>query len=203
LPVSFISCASSASITWERIASRRRPAFSSHLISSIDSSRQSSSRRGESVLPVRHRQAISASHPLPVIFVSSSTDETDLIVLAIAAESWPSKLMGAQFAEESLQESHVCCSLSARARLGGVICSEKWRVNRFDYHAGTLSNYGSAFQVQVTAYLDEFGGSSIRRIDAFYLCDQFQSRVRMPKLWLPLRWFMKNRLVTHYKKAPL
>jgi len=46
----------------------------------------------------------------------------------------------------------------ARARLGGVICSEKWRVNRFDYHAGTLSNYGSAFQVQITAYLDEFGG---------------------------------------------
>lgn len=39
-----------------------------------------------------------------------------------------------------------------------MICSEKWRVNRFDYHAGTLSNYGSAFQVQVTAYLDEFGG---------------------------------------------
>jgi hypothetical protein len=28
----FFSCASSASITWERIASRRRPAFSSHLI---------------------------------------------------------------------------------------------------------------------------------------------------------------------------
>ena len=27
LPVSFISCASSASITWERIASRRRPAL--------------------------------------------------------------------------------------------------------------------------------------------------------------------------------
>ena len=27
LPVSFISCASSASITWERTASRRRPAF--------------------------------------------------------------------------------------------------------------------------------------------------------------------------------
>src|SRR5208282_1966388 len=28
----FISCASSASITWERTASRRRPAFSSHLL---------------------------------------------------------------------------------------------------------------------------------------------------------------------------
>jgi hypothetical protein len=34
-----------------------------------------------------------------------------------------------------------------------VICSEEWRVNSFDYHAGTLSNYGSAFRVQVTAYL--------------------------------------------------
>jgi hypothetical protein len=45
---------------------------------------------------------------------------------------------------------------SERARLGGVICSEKWRVNRFDYHAGTLSNYGSAFRVQVTAYLTDY-----------------------------------------------
>src|ERR1017187_1664229 len=34
VPVSFISCASSASITWERTASRRRPAFSSHLFTS-------------------------------------------------------------------------------------------------------------------------------------------------------------------------
>jgi hypothetical protein len=33
--VSFISCASSASITWERIASRRRPAFSSHLVTPV------------------------------------------------------------------------------------------------------------------------------------------------------------------------
>jgi hypothetical protein len=46
----------------------------------------------------------------------------------------------------------------ARARLGGVICSEKWRVNRIGYHAGKLSNYGSAFQAQVTAYLNGFGG---------------------------------------------
>jgi hypothetical protein len=41
------------------------------------------------VLPVRHHQAISASHPLPIIFVGSSTNETDLIVLAIATEPWP------------------------------------------------------------------------------------------------------------------
>src|SRR5438132_6423734 len=32
-PLSFIFCASSASITWERTASRRTPAFSSHLVS--------------------------------------------------------------------------------------------------------------------------------------------------------------------------
>jgi hypothetical protein len=66
---------------------------------------------GERVLPVRHEQAISASHLLPVIFVGSSTNETDLIVLAIATESWPSKPMGAKFSEESPQESHVCRSL--------------------------------------------------------------------------------------------
>jgi hypothetical protein len=35
LPVSFISSASSASITWDRTASRRRPAFSSHLVATV------------------------------------------------------------------------------------------------------------------------------------------------------------------------
>jgi hypothetical protein len=63
------------------------------------------------VLPVRHQRAISTVHPLPVIFIRSSTNETDLIVLAIATESWPSKPMGAKFSEESLQECHVCPSL--------------------------------------------------------------------------------------------
>jgi hypothetical protein len=63
-------------------------------------------------MSVRHQQAISALHPLPVVFVGSSTNETDLIVLAIATQSWPSKPMGAQFTEESLQECHVCRSLS-------------------------------------------------------------------------------------------
>jgi hypothetical protein len=97
--------------------------------SSIDSFRQSSPRQGETVLPVRHQQAIGASHPLPVIFVGSSTNETDLIVLAIATESWPRKPMGAKFSEESLQESHVCLSLPQQARLGGGTCSEECRVN--------------------------------------------------------------------------
>jgi hypothetical protein len=72
------------------------------------------------VLPVRHQQAISAAHPLPVIFIGSSASETDLIVLAIAPESRPGKSMGAKFSEESLEESHVCGSLSHRP-VGAVI----------------------------------------------------------------------------------
>jgi hypothetical protein len=68
------------------------------------------------VLPLCHEQAISASHPLPVIFVGSSINEADLIVLAIAAVSWRSKPMGAQFFEVSPQESHVCRSLPHWAR---------------------------------------------------------------------------------------
>jgi hypothetical protein len=63
------------------------------------------------MFPVCYQQAIRTLHFLPVIFVGSSTDETDLIVLAIAAESRPSKLMRAQFAKESLQKFHVCHSL--------------------------------------------------------------------------------------------
>ncbi len=63
------------------------------------------------MLPIRHQQAIRTLHPFPVILVRSSTNETDLIVLAIATESWPSKPMGAKFYEESLQEFHDCPSL--------------------------------------------------------------------------------------------
>jgi hypothetical protein len=63
------------------------------------------------VLPVHHQQAISTLHSLPVIFISSSTTETDLIVLSIAIHSWPSKPMGAKFCKESLREFHVCPSL--------------------------------------------------------------------------------------------
>jgi hypothetical protein len=118
---------------------------------SMDGSGRSSRSRAERVLFVRQQQAINASHAFPVVFVGSSTDEADLIVLAIAVESWPTKLMGAQIAKESLKESHVCCSLPRGAKLGGATCSEKWRVNRFDYFSGTLSNYGSALEVRVTA----------------------------------------------------
>ena len=35
------------------------------------------------MLPVRHEQAISTVHTLPVIFIRSATNETDLIVLAL------------------------------------------------------------------------------------------------------------------------
>jgi len=108
------------------------------------------------VLPVRHQQAISAAHPLPVIFIGSSASETDLIVLAIAPESRPGKSMGAKFSEESLEESHVWFAF-APASWCRNLC-EKWRVNRFDYAAGTHSNYGSAFQVQVTVRVGECGG---------------------------------------------
>jgi hypothetical protein len=41
---------------------RFNPAHCNGLFSSIDSSRQTIPRQGESVLPVRHQQAISASH---------------------------------------------------------------------------------------------------------------------------------------------
>jgi hypothetical protein len=64
------------------------------------------------LLPVHHQRAISTAHSLPVIFKRSSTNDTDLIVLSIATESWPSKAMGARFADESLQECHVSPSLS-------------------------------------------------------------------------------------------
>ena len=72
-------------------------------------------------------------------------------MLSIATESWPSKPMGAQFSDESLQECHVRPSLSHGSGLGGVRYSE--RVNRFDYHQGALSNYESAFQVRVNGGL--------------------------------------------------
>jgi len=106
--------------------------------------------QGERVRFVRHQQAINATHPLPVILIGSSADKTDLIVPATVVESWPSKLMGAQVVKESLQEIHVFCSLP-RVRLGGATGSERWRVKRFDYYTATLSTYGSAAQVQVTA----------------------------------------------------
>jgi hypothetical protein len=100
--------------------------------SSVDSSRGSSLRQGKRVLPVSHQQVISASHPLPVIFVGSSTKDTALIVLPTAAASGPSKPMGAQFSKETLPKPHVCRSFPrARATLGGATCCEKWRVNRF------------------------------------------------------------------------
>jgi hypothetical protein len=101
---------------------------------------------------VRRQQAIHTLHPLPVIFIRSSTNETDLIVLAVATESWPSKPMGAQVYEESLQKCHDCPSLRHGPELGGGIVLKR-RVNPCDHYAGALSNYGSAFRVQVTAYL--------------------------------------------------
>jgi hypothetical protein len=82
-------------------------------------------------LPVRHQQAISTVHLLPVILIRRSTNETDLIVLPIATEARPSKPMGAQFSEESLQECHDCLSLRHGPELGGGIVLKR-RVNQFD-----------------------------------------------------------------------
>ena len=59
-----------------------------------------------------HQQAIRAVHCVPIVFVGIATNQTDLIVLSIVTESWPSKPMGAKFSDESLQECHVCPSLS-------------------------------------------------------------------------------------------
>jgi len=64
------------------------------------------------LLPVHHQQPIGAVHLLPVIFIRSSTNETDLIVLSLVTESWPRKLMGTKLSNKSLQERHVCPSLS-------------------------------------------------------------------------------------------
>ena len=83
------------------------------------------------MLRVRQQQAISTVHPLPVVFIRRSTNETDLIVLPIAIESWPSKPMGAQFSDESLQEFHVYPSLRHGPELGSGIVLKR-RVNQFD-----------------------------------------------------------------------
>jgi hypothetical protein len=49
-----------------------------------------------------------------------------------------------------------------------VIRSEEWRVNRFDYRLGILSNYQSAVQVQVTSHLDVYlTGLWVLRLFAF------------------------------------
>ena len=74
-------------------------------------------------------------------------------MLTIATESWPSKLMGAHFVEESLPESLVGCSLPrgpdsvARPvqKSGGCIDLTATR---------SLIQHGSASQVHVTASLD-------------------------------------------------
>jgi hypothetical protein len=85
------------------------------VVCSIGSSWQSNPRHGERILPGRHEQAIRAAHSLPVIFVGGSTNKADLIVLAVAVESWPSKPVGAEVSEESLKEFHVVARLR-RAR---------------------------------------------------------------------------------------
>jgi hypothetical protein len=83
------------------------------LFSSIDSSRRSSPRQGERVLPVRHQQPISPSHHSPVIFVSSSTKRAYLIMTAIGINAWPGEPMRATSSEKPLQKVH-CLTPSLR-----------------------------------------------------------------------------------------
>jgi hypothetical protein len=77
------------------------------------------------LLTVHHQQTISTVHTLPVIFIRSAANETDLIVLTIATESLPRKPMRARSPDESLQECHGLSFASHGPELGGVICSEK------------------------------------------------------------------------------
>ena len=84
------------------------------------------------MLPVHHQQAISTLHPLPVIFISSSTTETDLIdLLAIATHSRPSKPMGAKFSRGvAARISCLFLRFGTGRSFGGVIVLKR-RVNRF------------------------------------------------------------------------
>jgi len=73
---------------------------------SVYTSWPTSLRRGE--LYVRYQQTIRALHPVPVIFVLISAQQTDLIVLPVGTESRPGELMRAHFSAESLPEFHFC-----------------------------------------------------------------------------------------------
>src|SRR5579859_348029 len=54
----------------------------------------------------RNQQVVGAAHHLPVIFVSGSTSDADLIVAAVAVEAGPSELVLAALSEKFLQEIH-------------------------------------------------------------------------------------------------
>jgi hypothetical protein len=83
------------------------------------------------LLSAHHQQTISALHPLPIMFICSSTNETDLIVLVTGTESWPTKLMGAKFSDDPLQKCHVCPPLSHGPDSVALDLFWKRRVNRF------------------------------------------------------------------------
>ena len=56
------------------------------------------SKRG--LFPAYHQKTIRAVHRLPIVFIGIATNDTDLIVLSIVTESWPSKPMGAKLSHE-------------------------------------------------------------------------------------------------------
>jgi hypothetical protein len=73
-------------------------------------------------LYVRYQQTIRTLHPVPVIFVLISAQQTDLIVLPIGAESRPGELMGAHFSAKSLPEFHFCPLRVNAGQIGSAIC---------------------------------------------------------------------------------
>jgi hypothetical protein len=69
-------------------------------------------------------------------------------MLSMVTEAWPSKPVGAKFSDEPLQECHIDPSLSQGQDSVAFELWRKWRVNLFDYHWDTLSNYQSAMRVR-------------------------------------------------------
>lgn len=142
----------------------------------IGSSGQSSPLHGQRIPPFRRQQAIGALHLLPVIFVGGSAREADLIMLAIAAKSWPRKPVGAEVSEQSLKEFHVVARLRAGPDSMARSVFEEWRVNRLDYDPGTLSNYGSACRHKLLVVGRErpFASHTIARLESSSCCGRFR-----------------------------
>ncbi len=59
------------------------------------------------------QQSTSPPHHSPVIFVGGSAEQTNLIMAAMAVNSWPGEPMGATSSETSFQEVH-CFTVSFR-----------------------------------------------------------------------------------------
>ena len=58
-------------------------------------------------MSIQPQQTTGGAHIVPVVLIGSATSEADLIVLTVAAESWPSKTMRATSSENPLQKAHL------------------------------------------------------------------------------------------------